>query len=421
MTAFKARNRIIIKMIKSESINPFVPGYGIAPETFPGREAAQTTLKRQIRRLKTKSPIPGETIISAPRGNGKTALLNRLEKEITENYKKEIDIIQITPNQITSPDALLNLIKPETILEKIKRTKMLKASMSIQIPDTPVNITPAPEWHTTEKTDNFIEKTRARCKTKPLILTIDEAHTLNKEAGHGLLNASQKISNQTPFLLILAGTPDIEGKLNAMNTTFWTRSEHIKPDLLSKTDSAIALTEPFKKFNITFEQKTLASIVEDAKGYPHFIQAWGNELFEIAREKHSTIINKTIQQQVQPKINMEKTNHYNTYSERLEQTGLTNLALEFGEILKSASDHITGQQTLNYIKRKENVSSPEKAMAIRDELRDIGYIWPSTFIDKAEPPDWNWSLAIPSLVNHIKQQHSKTNTEIPDRNNSFER
>ena len=132
--------------ISPDACNPFVPGSGIMPDTFPGREKEQGIFQEQIQRLRTKARIPGDIIISAPRGNGKTALLDWLKKEIQDNHKKETDIKQITPNKIRDIGSLTKLLKAETIIDKIQKIAPLKTSVNIGIPETPININAAAEW-----------------------------------------------------------------------------------------------------------------------------------------------------------------------------------------------------------------------------------------------------------------------------------
>ena len=61
----------------------------------------------------------------------------------------------------------------------------------------------------------------ARCSRRPLVLLLDEAHTLESEVGRALLNASQAVSSEAPFLLVMAGTPGLQPRLNTMSATVW--------------------------------------------------------------------------------------------------------------------------------------------------------------------------------------------------------
>ena len=51
---------------------------------------------------------------------------------------------------------------------------------------------------------NLTERLIARCQTKPVVVLLDEAHTLAREVGQLLLNVSQEVRADAPFLLVLA-------------------------------------------------------------------------------------------------------------------------------------------------------------------------------------------------------------------------
>ena len=57
----------------------------------------------------------------------------------------------------------------------------------------------------------------ARCRKRPLAVLLDEAHTLDLEVGRTLLNTSQQVRDEAPFLLVLAGTPGLPAHLGSMN------------------------------------------------------------------------------------------------------------------------------------------------------------------------------------------------------------
>ena len=55
----------------------------------------------------------------------------------------------------------------------------------------------------------FTDLLEARCARRPLAVLLDEAHNLDPEVGQVLLNASQKVRDKAPFLLVMAGTPGL--------------------------------------------------------------------------------------------------------------------------------------------------------------------------------------------------------------------
>ena len=83
-----------------------------------------------------------------------------------------------------------------------------------------------------------------RCRQRPLVLLLDEAHTLNRDIGQALLNASQTVSAEAPFMLVIAGTPGLQAHPNAMSATFWSRGKQIGVGLLDEASATEALTQP---------------------------------------------------------------------------------------------------------------------------------------------------------------------------------
>ena len=78
-----------------------------------------------------------------------------------------------------------------------------------------------------------------RSGNKPFILIVDEAHRLTPAIAESLLNASQTVRLEgCPFLLVLAGTPNLEATLGEANASFWERSEIIPLGRLSPEEAS---------------------------------------------------------------------------------------------------------------------------------------------------------------------------------------
>ena len=91
-----------------------------------------------------------------------------------------------------------------------------------------------------------------------------------------LLNSSQEARNQgAPFLLVLAGTPNLRSQLGKMNSSFWSRCKAIGVGRLSEAATRQALLVPLSRYGVTFEEDVLAQVVTESQCYPYFIQIWG--------------------------------------------------------------------------------------------------------------------------------------------------
>lgn len=122
-----------------------------------------------------------------------------------------------------------------------------------------------------------------RAKAQPLLLFLDEAHTLTPEAGRLLLNAAQEVGNSAPFLLVLAGTPDLPARLSEMSASFWGRAEKIRLGRLEEGPTAEAIRRPLRDEGIALDEDALARIVRESHGYPYFTQLWGRALWVALR------------------------------------------------------------------------------------------------------------------------------------------
>ena len=126
-------------------------------------------------------------IVYGPRGNGKTALLRYLEKETLKKEGSKLVIQWETPGEMETLEELIVCLIADNkkIWEMIETTDLTVGGPFVKSKTTLNMRRPPPA----------IKKIiRERCKEKPLILIIDEAHTLNPEVGYALLNASQMVS-----------------------------------------------------------------------------------------------------------------------------------------------------------------------------------------------------------------------------------
>ena len=80
----------------------------------------------------------------------------------------------------------------------------------------------------------------------PLVLLLDEAHMLDPEVGRELLNASQEVGRDLPFLLVLAGTPNLQSHLGQMGASFWNRAEQVRVGRLSGRAAARGPSPSFR-------------------------------------------------------------------------------------------------------------------------------------------------------------------------------
>ena len=64
--------------------------------------------------------------------------------------------------------------------------------------------------------------------------------------------------------------------------TFGERSQFVALDRLNDTDTAVALVEPARACGVAWERDALKQVVEDAGGYPYFVQLLGSTTWDAA-------------------------------------------------------------------------------------------------------------------------------------------
>ena len=128
-------------MIPKDAINPFRPGLGQIPPVFAGRLKEQYGFDRLIKELKCQVIPARDVIICAPRGNGKTALLNRLTRKIRNEEKGNVHVIKTTSDKIKTPAGLLNKIAAPGWIERLEA----KTGLSFKIDRPGIQVESSPQ------------------------------------------------------------------------------------------------------------------------------------------------------------------------------------------------------------------------------------------------------------------------------------
>ena len=254
---------------------PFVPGFGGIPPYLAGREHEQLALTRQLERLVAGEPVQAATILYGPRGNGKTVLLEWTRRQADA---KGIKAISLSSASITTDEALARKLSARS------RWNRILAAIS---------------WRGVQAQDqvatNIDEALAKLVHKQPLVLLIDEAHSLRPEIGTQILNATQSLTAQGfPFMLVLAGTPDLPSSLGRMHSTFWERSRILPLGLLDQRASADAIRIPLEDSSQAITPEALARITEESHGYPYFLQLWAKPFGKGSRYPPVSSTQKTL-------------------------------------------------------------------------------------------------------------------------------
>ena len=161
----------------------FKPGDGAFPPALTGREREQAVLARILANLSGGQAPPHNIVLTGPRGNGKTVLLRWFERACRD--AGDLDVERISPSEVQTGEALVSLLLPPTGIRKLLPARL----------DLGVTGVGRAEWPASAPSERKLtEGLIARCRKRPLVVLIDEAHTLDLDVGRRLLNASQDVA-----------------------------------------------------------------------------------------------------------------------------------------------------------------------------------------------------------------------------------
>ena len=363
-------------------LGPFQAGDGGLPPYLAGRTSEQDLCRAFVSRLRHGRPPPREIIFYGPRGNGKTALLVWLQHEAASF--PGVDVLRLVPAAIRTEGQLVERLLPASWWQRLTPSEISVHGIKWR----PGKDGPPP----------LDEALATRAKKRPLVLLLDEAHTLDDEIGCKLLNASQQVGRELPFLLVLAGTPELRSRLGALNATFWNRAERCPVGRLDPSDAAAALRKPLEDERIGIAENSMAHVVEESQGYPYFVQLWGEAVWREMRgaRKMRHRIEQADVANAQTAFDRGKNGYYlERYDELMER--------ELLPVSRTVAVAFEGRSRLDDRQLETAIAQglgaaphPATVAAARTALGNLGYVWrPET-----EPM---WEAGIPNLMNYVQR------------------
>ena len=309
-------------------VNPFTPSAGDNPPVLAGRVTEQHTINKGLNRIcHPDGPYgPKHIVISGPRGVGKTVLLNWVEKEFADKFHNGT-VISTHSRNIMTTTALVSVLDKNVIDNSILYGWKAGGGIvtgSANYGETPVPHVVTPPWeHLLEQSllsKHAVPEGVPATDAPPLLITIDEAQNLTGEVAVTIANLAQRFNRtSTQICFILAGTPELMNHLisvgpkdpstgKTMTATFIERAEKVYPDLLDKNASRDALLTPFQEEKWQLDDVVMDDILDDAQGYPWFIQLWGEGLWDNGLKDKT--INRAVMEAAKDKVIRERISIY---------------------------------------------------------------------------------------------------------------
>lgn len=366
--------------------NLFRPGAGGEPPFLAGRGKILESLLFLAEDLQQGHSPARDVILYGPRGNGKTVLLTVFLRRVRRAVPMA-QTLHITPDEIPDLPALCRALirdRPgKALLRRIQAVRRVDISLSEGgLPGLGI------EFDTTAEMRLLPNVLEDRLAEGPLILAVDEAHTLDGSVGRILLNAVQKQRvNGQPILLLLAGTPGLKAHLADMQATFWERNEETPVGLLSDTESAQALSEPLKDYGVTFAPDAIGHAVAASGSYPYFIQLWGEALTRNVHEGTRITLDETAQ--ADHLVTSKQTAFYARRRDELRRQGLLDAACEVQALFAARSRRRADEDSVVCASGSEEAFSG---------LVRLGYVWEAAAAE--------YVPGIPSLMDYVASASS---------------
>ena len=359
--------------------NPFRPGHGGAPPYLAGREPEQSLFRKVSDDLRSGVPVSRSLVVYGPRGNGKTALLRWAKREVDADGG--LDAHWLVGSNVPAPGDLVARLGLGSWLRKIAPESVSVAGVGVSLrrgEDRPLLLAEALE---------------ARAKAKPLLILLDEAHTLKPEVGQWLLNAAQAAGSEAPFLLVLAGTPDLATRLSEMEASFWNRAEEVPLGRLDATAAGEAIRRPLAEDGIGVEEEALARMVGESHGYPFFVQLWGQAAWDRVRGAGGGAgpVTAAVVEEAAGEFEIRRNRYYLRRFRELKERALLPAARAVAAAFRDEAR--LSDAALDRVLERSGGGGPGVGEAA-EALEHLGFVWQTR-------GTLSWEPGIPSLMDFI--------------------
>lgn len=357
------------------------------PPHLAGRADELSALEELSDELKT-GRAPRSAILLGPRGNGKTVLIDAFLQKLRQKrfkYGRKANIVNLSAADLQNMGKLYACFKGKPP----SKLKTMRGNVGAEGFHAGGEI----EFHNSaERLDFFSTVLAKRAKSRPFVLAIDEAHALDPQVGHCLLNAFQQVRRENkPVLLILAGTPGITRHLGTMESTFWERAMRVRIGLLDNEAARDALKRPLQEAGVEFDDVALDKVVEESQRYPYFLQLWGNALAKAIGG--ASRIEMEHVEKAREMVNAEQAPFYTTRCKELRELKLLKVAQGIAGKLPQG-----GRMAFDSIEEVISPALPQECNDVEaalDDLVGLGYIW--------EDDQGRYIAGIPSLMSYSLQ------------------
>jgi len=284
--------------------NPFRPGAGHQPPYLAGRKSEEA----EFRRLLGQSTVLENMVLTGLRGVGKTVLLESFKPvALHENWlwvgtdlseSASISEANLAERLITNLSIVTRNIATGTVEAPTFGFIGTKESEAITLSYERLSAiykeAPGLISDKLKSLFQFVAPHIRKAGKRGIVFAYDEAQNMSDHAEKDqfplsiLLDVFQSIQRQNiPFMLLLVGLPTLFPKLVAARTYTERMFRVVFLKQLNEQESRDAITKPVSdsKCPVSFNEPSIALIIDKSGGYPYFIQFMCREAYDAWLQK----------------------------------------------------------------------------------------------------------------------------------------
>lgn len=279
--------------------NPYTPGQ--VPRFLAGRDKERDLVRARLGQVATFGEFVGPLLAyHAPRGLGKTSLLRACQEDAAAAGFVNVWVAAARGGSLLSELVLSvgrSIARTDSLSgaeAKRWRSRLSKVALEVGVPGFKAGVeldtrpAPTPAAAPIGALEDLLNDAATLVVSAGgagLLICIDEVHA----AGHSdlavLLNALQNIDGERsryPLTVVAAGLPSTPEELTRA-ATFGERSTFVSLGRLDAGASASAVRDPAGALEVTWSKGAVAMIVDDAAGYPYFLQLLAHAAWDAAQ------------------------------------------------------------------------------------------------------------------------------------------
>jgi hypothetical protein len=383
--------------------NPYTPGAGRKPRTLAGRDADLESFQSLVERLDAGS-YERSLVYTGLRGVGKTVLLMEFDVLASEAGWATTDVQEVGSHADfratfarMAARLLMNMSRRHRAKQRIERALSVVKAFSIAIPgavEIRLDVEAAsgvadsgdPEQDLAGLFREIGEV--AQANRMGALFLIDEMQNLDAASLAAICMAFQAISRAgLPVAMVAAGLPDLRVRLLSAKPYADRLFSYAELGRLSDPAARSALVGPASAAGVNYDEAAARQIVDEAAGFPYFLQEYGRELWNYAEKAPITVADLDGARGI-----VQDSLARNFFGTRFEMA--TDTEQRYLSAMASLGE---GPYPVGDVAHSFGVTDQRKVSMHRDSLIQKGLIW--------SPRRGQVDFTVPLFADFIKENH----------------